>query len=358
MRYAVIMAGGVGKRLWPMSRKGFPKQLLPIVGDQSLLELAVNRLDGLFEPENIFIITSRQYADDVRKCLGSVPDGNVIEEPEGRDTCNAIALMTEILSGRDEEGTMCVFTADHVIRPEQELRRVVEHAMNAVEADPEALLTFGVRPSWPHTGLGYIRRGREVAKDVFEVVSFHEKPDHATAAEFIGSGEYLWNSGMFVWTLGAIRNAIGEYVPATAEALAPVSAAVAAGEDYTPIVDRVFPGLEKQSIDYAVMEKAMGVITVELGCEWIDLGSWIAMGEIVDEDGNGNVLMAERCELQDSQRNVIVCNDDNHLLAIAGVKDCVIVHTDDATLVSSHQALDDLKDMVDGLNEKFDGRYT
>ncbi len=358
MRYAVVMAGGSGKRLWPMSRRSYPKQLLRLTGDKSLLELAMRRLEGLFEPENSYVITNVEYAAAVRQQLAFIPAANVIEEPEGRDTCNAIALTAEILAGKDERGTMAVFTADHIIRPEDAFRRVVARSMEAAEADPKALLTFGIRPSWPHTGLGYLRRGDEIADGVFTVRSFHEKPDHATARKFLGSGEYFWNSGMFTWTLDAIRGAVRKYVPETAQALEVVSAAVSRGEEYMPIVRDVYPGLEKKSIDYAVMEKSEEVAMTELGCEWIDLGSWGAMEDVLESDKDENVIRARQNKVMDSRHNVIVSSDDDHLIAVAGLEDCVVVHTPDVTLVCNRSAAERLKDIVDSVDDTFGGRYT
>jgi len=358
MRYAVIMAGGSGKRLWPMSRKSYPKQLLSLVGNKSLLELSVERLEGLFDPAGIYIITSEQHADSIRRKLALIPASNIIGEPEGKDTCNAIALMAEILGGRNEEGTMSVFTADHVIRPADRFRETVALAMDVVEKNPESLLTFGITPLWPHTGLGYIQRGEKIANGIFEVRCFHEKPDRVTAEKFFDSGEYFWNSGMFAWTLNAIRKALREFVPAAADALSPISGKAAAGEDYMPVVRKVYPELEKNSIDYAVMEKSDKVITIEMECEWIDVGSWTALKEVIEPDENDNVVIAGKSEIVYGGRNVVVSNQDDHLVAVAGVDDCVVVHTGDATLVCSSEAAQNLKDMVDLVDRKFNGEYT
>jgi mannose-1-phosphate guanylyltransferase len=351
------MAGGAGKRLWPMSRKDRPKQLLRLVGKMSLLEISVSRLEGLFDPEQIFIITNAEYADLVSQQLTSLPRENVIGEPEGRDTSNAIALMAEILAGKDEDGTMAVFTADHVIRPEEDFRNTVKKAMEGAEANPGALITFGIRPTWAHTGLGYVRRGEQVSPGLLRVRSFHEKPDHQTAVDFLDSGEYYWNSGMFVWTLPAIRSAVRTFMPDSATKLSPVCEAVRSGADYMAVVNEVYSSLEKVSIDYAVMEKAEDVMMVELGCNWIDVGSWCSLPNVLDTDGADNVLAAENVKILDSRNNVLVSSDENHLLTVVGLSGCIVVHTPDVTLVCSKSDDQLLKQVVDSVADDFGGKF-
>lgn len=356
MRFAVIMAGGSGTRLWPLSRKSQPKQLLPLVGGKSLMAIAVERLDGLFEPEQIFVVTNAEYADQVAAALPHIPRENIIGEPVGRDTANAVALATAVLSGKDENATMAVFTADHVIRPQDCFEQAVRGAMDAAEANPGALLTFGVKPTWPHTGLGYIECGEEVSTGVCTVESFREKPDHTTARMYVESSSYLWNSGMFVWTLPSIRAELESNLSDSVEKLDPIRQAVARGDDIQALLEEVYPSLEKISIDYAVMEKAKQVMVVRLRCEWIDLGSWGAMEEVVEPDGQGNVIHAENHVAMDSFRNVLVSSDD-HLLAVMGIDDCVVVHSSDATLVCRKSDSQRLKELVKAVENHFDARY-
>ncbi|MBN1942739.1 MAG: mannose-1-phosphate guanylyltransferase [Phycisphaerae bacterium] len=356
MRYAVIMAGGAGKRLWPHSRQCKPKQLLRLVGGKSLMEIAVDRLEGLFEPEQIFIVTNAEYAEQIAEALPAVPRENIVGEPEGRDTLNAIALAAEMLAGRDENATMAVFTADHVIRPKECFCRAVQLAMDAAEKHPDALLTFGVQPTWPHPGLGYIECGPKIDEDVFAVAAFKEKPDHVTARQYVESGGYFWNSGMFVWTLRAIRNAIAAFAQDSAKKLAPIREASAKGNDFTKLLAKIYPTLEKISIDFAVMEKAQNVMMVALNCEWIDLGSWPSLEEVVDLDQQGNVIVAENHVIMDSFRNVIVGSGD-HLLAVLGVDDCIIVHSPDATLVCKKTDNQRLKELVAAVEKTYGNKY-
>jgi mannose-1-phosphate guanylyltransferase len=269
MRYAVIMAGGAGKRLWPLSRTSRPKQLLPLINGKNLLEFAVERLQGLFENDHILIITNAQYADQVAKALPQIPRENIIGEPQGRDTANAIALAVEILDGRDEDATMAVFSADHIIRPIECFAEAVNTAVATVQQHPDALITFGVHPTWPHTGLGYVHCGQKLADSVHKVLGFKEKPDHQQARRYVESGQYFWNSGMFVWRLGTIRKALQNLLPDSMDKLQGVHNAIAQGKDYSQALAEAYPQLQKISIDYAVMEKSDNVLMVELRCEWL-----------------------------------------------------------------------------------------
>jgi len=356
MRYAVIMAGGAGKRLWPLSRLARPKQLLPLIGGKSLLDLAVERLRGLFDMANIYVITNAQYADLVAGAVRDLPPENIVGEPEGRDTANAIALAAQILAARDGDATMAVFTADHVIRPVDAFAQAVRSACDAAEKNPDALLTFGLRPTWPHTGLGYIESGAPVAEGVRRVVAFKEKPDHQTARRYVDSGRHYWNSGMFVWRVESILAALREFLPDSVERLDPVRRAAAAGDDYRPILREVFPTLRRISIDYAVMEKARKVLVVELGCEWLDVGSWPALENVCQVDDFGNVIVAPNVLVLDSARNILVTEED-HLLAVLGMDDCIIVHAPDATLVCRKGDAQRLKELTNCLERKFGDRF-
>jgi mannose-1-phosphate guanylyltransferase len=345
MPYAVILAGGSGTRLWPLSRTKRPKQLIPLLGGKSLLELAVERLQGLFSFENIWIITNAEYAEQVASTLPMLPRGNIIGEPVGRDTAAAIALAAEVLAARDPQATMAVFTADHVIRPVESFARTVRAAIAAAEKNPDALLTFGIRPNWPHTGLGYVHCGRRIDGDLFQVSAFKEKPDHHTARKYVESGEYFWNSGMFVWKLPAIRQALAEFLPQSMNAL---ESAVrqAGGGDLGKLLEAAYPALPRISIDFAVMEKAHKVLMVELKCEWLDVGSWPALEKVSELDENGNIVIAKHAVLLDCLRNIVVSEDGDHMIAVLGVDDCIVVHSPDATLVCAKSDAQRLKELV------------
>ena len=357
MRYAAIMAGGVGQRLWPLSRKHRPKQLLSLVDGKSLLDVAVGRLAGTFDNENIYIITNAEYVDDIAAALPQLPPENIIGEPVGRDTANAVALGAAILAGKDPNGTMAVFTADHVIRPIEEFAQTVEAACQSAESQPDALITFGIKPTSPHTGLGYIHCGQACDSGIFDVEGFVEKPDHPTARRYVESGNYFWNSGMFVWTIPAIQSALAEFLPDSRDKLAPITQAVANGQDITELMGEIYPQLEKISIDYAVMEKAHKVRMVPLSCEWLDIGSWSAIENVAEPDDLGNAGVASTTVLLDSYRNVIVSEDD-HLVAVIGMDDCVIVHSPDATLICKKSDSQRLKELLAMIENKSPGKYS
>ncbi len=356
MQCAVIMAGGAGKRLWPLSRLQRPKQLIPLLDGKNLLEIAVERLDGLFDKENIFVITNAQYADQVATALPDIPAANIVGEPEGRDTANAIALGAELVRARDENAVMSVFTADHVIRPVDQFVQTVRSACATAEENPDALLTFGVLPTWPHPGLGYIHAGETIAEGVRKVLEFKEKPDHQTARKYVESKQYFWNSGMFVWKVGAIREALRKFLPNSVDRLAPVGELAASGKDYSQLLAKVYPELEKISIDFAVMEKAPKVLVVELGCEWLDVGSWPALADVNELDNADNAVVASNAVLLDSFRNIVITEDD-HLLAVLGMDDCIVVHSPDATLICNKSDSQRLKELVDMLSERYGQKF-
>ncbi|NLF32977.1 MAG: NTP transferase domain-containing protein [Planctomycetes bacterium] len=352
MRYAVIMAGGAGQRLWPLSRRRRPKQLLPLIQGKSLLQLAVERLDGLFDRGNILIVTNREYADEVAEVTG-LPRENVVGEPEGRDTAAAIVLGAGHIARRNEGATMAVFAADHIIRPQNQFADAVRVAMEVAEQQADALVTFGIKPTWPHTGLGYIERGQRLADGVFRVRAFREKPTHPVARRYVESGKYYWNSGMFIWTLPAITRQLQSRLP---DSYAKLTAALAA-PDTDAALSKAYPTLEKISIDFAVMEKADNVLVVELPCEWLDVGSWPALADVSELDEDGNAVVADKTALLDSVRNVVVCEQDDHLVAMLGMDDCIVVHTPDVTLVCNRNESQRLKELVDLIRSRHGGTH-
>lgn len=352
MAYAVILAGGAGRRLWPLSRETRPKQLLPLIHGKSLLQLAVERLQQGFAPERIMIATGAEYADQIKEAVPSLPVENIIGEPTGRDTANAVGLAAAVIARRDPDAVMAVFTADHIIRPAERFNASVAKAVKVVEQNPDALVTFGIKPSWPHTGLGYIQRGEKVADSVYEVEAFKEKPDHHRARRYVESGEYYWNSGMFVWQVSTILDALKSYLPDSAEKLI----AAAESPDLTAALREVYPTLEKISIDFAVMEKSPNVMVVELDCDWLDVGSWPALAEVSDIDEGGNTVVSKQTALLDGERNIIVTEED-HLIAVLGMDDCIVVHSPDATLVCHRNESQRLKELVALIQQKYGQKF-
>lgn len=355
MRHAVIMAGGSGTRLWPLSRRLRPKQLLRLFDGKSLLQLSRDRLRGLFEPKHTWVITSAAYVDLVAAELPDIPRENLIGEPIGRDTANAIGLAAALLHRRDPDGTMAVFTADHLISPQDKFAAAIESGLRAVDQHPAALVTFGVTPDSPKTGYGYIHRGESVTPDAFEVLEFKEKPSADVARQYVQSGDFLWNSGMFAWRIAAIREQLELHLPENAAALD----RLAENWDDPSSADerrREFESLERISIDFGVMEKAPRVLMVEMPCRWRDLGSWSAIAESRQPDSEANVAIAANTLFEDSRHNLIVSESD-HLIVALGVDDLFIVHSDDATLICHRDRVEQVRELADARIKDFGRRF-
>jgi mannose-1-phosphate guanylyltransferase len=355
MDYAVIMAGGSGKRLWPLSRRNRPKQIIKLFQDQSLLELCVNRTLGVFAPENILVITNREYADVVRQHLPHLPPENIIGEPVGRDTANAIGLAGVLLNLRDPDAAMAVFSADQIIEPVEPLHQAVHLGLRFLKKKPDALFTFGIKAAYAHTGYGYLKQGEPSGEDedgVFPVESFEEKPNRNTASAYIRSGNYCWNSGMFVWKIKTILKYLEEFLPHNFERLQTIAEAWH-GPHRDDILNAEFELLEKISIDFGVMEKAPQVHMCRLDCHWMDVGSFHVLAETGGEaDDQGNITPPETLtQWINANNNIVISDDKKHLVAAVNVDDLIIVHTEDATLICHRDETDRLKTLIDQLSE-------
>lgn len=371
MRYGVIMAGGSGKRLWPLSRGNTPKQLLPVARGRSLLRLSYERLAALLPSERIYICTGEVHRDAVFAEIPELPHDNLLGEPEGRDTANAVGFPAAVLHKMDPEAVFTVVTADHVITPVDLFCERLKVGFELCEKYPKLLCTFGIVPTHGHTGLGYIQRGATLDVDgregAFTVQAFKEKPDKPTADRYVESGRYYWNSGMFVWCARTVLDYLKEFLPTSYEGLGRI--AQAWGTDrQAQVIGDVYSALPKISIDYAVMEPASrrpgseeGVAVVEMPVQWLDVGSWPALAETLEVDEEDNAIDAPATALLNSDSNIIVCRDETnaeHLVALIGVSDIVVVHTRDCTLVCPKTEAQRVKELVEKVvKEKFGDRY-
>ncbi|MBK8914578.1 MAG: mannose-1-phosphate guanylyltransferase [Phycisphaerales bacterium] len=355
MRHAVIMAGGAGTRLWPLSRRNRPKQFMRLFEGASLLQLARRRLQRCFDPAQTWVITSAAYVDLVAAELPDLPRENLIGEPMGRDTANAVGLAAALIAERDPDATMAVFTADHILTPQDAFESALRSGLAAAEAHPNSLVTFGVTPTAPHTGYGYVRMGPGVSPGVRRCAGFREKPTLEVAQQYLAGGEYLWNSGMFAWRVGAILAELGAHLPenfATLRDLARRWSAVNGTEELTA----AFGGLRKISIDFGVMERAADVLIVEMSCRWLDVGSWGAIASQHAPDGAGNVCIGA-VGLSINGGNNIVVSETGHLVATLGVSGLIVVQTPDATLICRREDEQLIRDLTTQVGERFGGRF-
>lgn len=354
MRHAVIMAGGTGTRLWPLSRAGRPKQLLDVVGGRSLLALAYERLDGVVDAGSIYVCTLESHREAVLAALPGLPAENVIGEPIGRDTAIAVGLCATVLGSIDPDATLAFVTADHVIAPIGLFQEALRQAFALVDAAPR-LVTFGVVPTAAHTGLGYIERGAAVASSAgapgaaYDVASFTEKPDPATAATYLASGRYLWNSGVFVWRASTILDQLRRHRPDVAGKLGEIGSAWS-GPERARVLAGVYRDLPKISIDYAVLEPASrdhtgDVVVVPLELDWLDVGSWATLATTLGSDDHGNAVRGLSV-LVDSSDNIVVTDDPEHLVAAIGLHEMVIVVTNDVTMICPRSEGERVKELV------------
>lgn len=353
MLHAVIMAGGSGTRFWPKSRQRLPKQFLRLFGERSLIEQTADRIAGLVGLENIWVITNHLQAEQTRQQLPELAPDRIIGEPCGRDTAACIGLAAELLAASDPDARMVVLAADHLIRPVTAFHAAIRAADRFVSERPEALVTFGIPPDRAATEYGYLKRGAAAAEidgtHVFRLESFHEKPVRAKAEEFLASGAYFWNSGIFAWRAATILAELERHRPAIRQATRRIAAAWPGPER-----DRVFAAeyaaLDKISIDYAVMEHSSAVYMVQAPFQWDDVGSWLALERVLPADAASNVVIGEHHALRSTR--TIVVGDNKHLIATIGVEDLIIVHTDDVTLVAHRRDEQAVKELLSELEQR------
>ena len=320
----IVLAGGSGTRLWPLSTGALPKQLVPLLRGRSLLDLAVERATSVVPAERVWLGAGEQLREAVERTPG-LRAGRLVVEPSGRDTLPAVALGCEAIAAEDPDAVVAVLTADHLIEPVEEFAATLARAFSLAEGRADVLVTFGVVPGTPVTGFGYLELGAPLG-EARVVARFREKPDLATAQQLVAQGA-LWNSGMFVWRADTFRMAVEEFAPETARIVHRVVAGDRAAWDAVP----------RQSVDYGIMEPAaaadrFAVAALPLATRWLDVGSWPAYGSALGRDADGNAVGA-RAVLAESSGCVVASSDPGHLVALVGCEDLVVVHTPAATLV-------------------------
>jgi len=356
--YAVIMAGGEGARFWPVSRSNCPKPFLSILGGDPLVVQTMKRLEGLVPPERTLVLINRKQEEVARRLLAGLPPENLILEPRIRDTAPCIGLAAKIVRHRAGDQTIVCLPSDHIIDPAEKLRECLRHAEVCVRNDPGALYTIGIRPTYPATGYGYILRGEVIGEVdgtvIHEVTSFHEKPSMAVAEAYFDSGDYFWNSGIFFWRTDAILDAIRRWLPELHEGLEQLAPALDT-DRMEATMARVFQGLPRISIDYGILEQADRVRVIEGHFAWDDVGTWRTLRGHLPTDEQGNVVQGKVVAM-DSSGNVLYGAGD-HLVAALGVRDLIIVSTPDATLVTTRENAERVRDLVAKLKEHRLDRY-
>lgn len=348
--YALILAGGSGTRFWPLSRNSRPKQLLNLLEDTSMLQQAVNRLQGLVDQDKIFILTNELQLEEVRNQLPGIPQDHIIAEPCRRDTAPAIALGIGLIASRDPEACMMVIPSDQLIRDEASFRGLMKEALMMASREP-VLITVGIKPTWPCPSYGYIETGEQatapfLTKTCRTVKQFREKPDEETARDYLARGGFLWNAGMFVWSVPTIRQELARHCPQLATFIASLTTA----SSKERLIQAQFPGLVPISIDFALMEKAEHVLTFEAAFDWDDVGSWISVASYLPQK-TGNATNAPIIP-RNSSGNIVFTTDKGKTVALLGVKDLIVVDTGDAILVANKHQADSIKKIVEQLPQQ------
>jgi len=357
--YAVIMAGGGGTRLWPISRKETPKQLLPLLGKDTLFQSTVARLEKLFPPERILVVTVAEQAREMQQQVPSIPADNYLIEPSPRGTASVVALAAAVLKKRDPQALMAIQTSDHYIRNRDLFHYLISTAFDVAEKN--YLVTLGITPTYPSTGYGYIQQGELLDGDykypVYTVKRFKEKPNEETAQQLLHSGDHSWNSGMFVWHVDTILGEIERQMPELFEVVNKIAAVWGTAEQDS-VVQAHWYDLKSQTIDYGVMEKAERVAVLPAGgLGWNDVGSWDSLFEVLLPDMNGNVAASAQHLAVDTNNTLVYAKSDERLVVTIGLDDMVIVDAGDVLLVCKVDQSQKVKDVVEHLKKHHQEKY-
>ena len=347
-KYVVIMAGGVGSRFWPRSRKKSPKQLLNIIGDYTMIQETYYRVKNLVSPENVFIITNKVQKVLIEEQLPEIPAKNIIAEPVGKNTAPCIGLAAKIINNLNKDSVFVTLPADHIIKDENKFLSTLNKAIEFAESS-KGLLTFGITPARPETGYGYINFNKdEIKENIHKVKKFVEKPDLSTAEMYLESGEYLWNSGMFIWRSDVILEEIQKYLPAIYKHLENIDEKIDEDE-LNQILASIYPQMDSVSIDYGIMEKSEKVYVMEGDFGWSDVGSWETVYELNKKDNDENALVGD-VYVNDVKNSYIYSPEK--FTAVIGVENLLVINTDDALLVCKREQAQEVKKIVDNLNRE------
>lgn len=346
--YAVIMAGGVGSRFWPRSKKRLPKQLLNIFGNNTMIQDTVDRILPLIPKDKIFIVTNKHQKQGVEEQLPHIPKENIIIEPFGRNTAACIGLASVIINERDKDAITIVLPADHIIRENEDYQKTLLKAAEFA-ATNNGLVTIGITPSHPETGYGYIQiDDKQFKPNIYKVLTFAEKPNYSTAVRFVKSGDFYWNSGMFIWRTNTILDEIKELMPDLYEGLMEIKNSIGS-ENFEEELTSIYGQLKKISIDYGVMEKSQHVFLVKGNFTWSDVGSWEAVYQLSEKDEEGNVKVGN--VYTDMAEGSYIYSPDR-MTAVIGVDNIVVINQDDTLLICKRDKSQEVKNVIDYLKFK------
>lgn len=339
MLCALIMAGGKGTRFWPLSTEEKPKQFLNLVGDNTMIQMTVNRILPIIPIERIFVCTGEKYIDYVINQLPKLPKENIIVEPEGRNTAPCIALSSMIIKRKFNDASVLVLPSDHLIEKEDEFRSIILKGNDFLEKNPYNIVTLGIQPNRPETGYGYIKLKNEIFNNIYKVDKFVEKPDENTAKKYLANGNYLWNSGMFLWKAENIINQIKNYSPEIYEALKEIE--TIEEEVIGNYVKENYKNTTNISIDYAVLEHSKDIYVIPSDIGWDDIGTWKAVERYRDRDLDNNIV-AENVSVIESKSNMIVNNKKR--VVLIGIEEVMTLETEDSIFIVNKKYMDNLRD--------------
>ena len=353
--YHVILAGGSGSRLWPKSREDSPKQLIKILGDETMIRLTYNRLRKIAENDKILVVASKQLSKLIHKDVPEIPNENFILEPSGKNTAPAIGLAALHIFKRDSNAVMGIYSADHFIVGDSKFKKIIANARKMVEKK-SALITIGIKPDYPATGYGYIQydsNKKTVIQGAYKVKTFTEKPEKETAEKFFNSGNFLWNAGMFVWKAEIILFQMKTLMCELHHSLDAIYDSLGTTQ-YDTVLDREWELIQPESIDYGILEKAKNVYTIEADFQWKDLGSWYSLFTVLTKNNETNYHEGDVISLQ-SENNLVI--SPNRLTAVIGINNIAIINLDDVTLIVPHDKSEAVKDVVNMLKTMNKSEY-
>ncbi len=355
--YAIIMAGGIGKRFWPLSKKDYPKQFLDILGhNQTLFQETYNRFKAILPEENIYVVTNEDYIDLIKEQIPTFQDHQILAEPVGRNTAPAIAYGAHKIDAIDPEGVMVVAPSDHLIRDEDEFQKTILEGLQAALKD-DILITLGIKPSRPDTGYGYIQMADDNANGrLKQVKTFTEKPNYDLAKYFLESDEFFWNSGIFIWSIQSILKGFQNHLPELFDNFDQGKSQFQTNEE-ADFIKEIFPTLPMISIDYGIMEKAENVYVLPADFQWSDIGTWNAVFDLLEKDEGNNALQGKKIFARDTN-NCLVNVKSDKLVALNNVDNLIVVDTGAALLVADKNKEQEIRQIVNEIKAQYGERYT